>query len=173
MLEVVSPLIGATILEEGTTNGITTNVDGSFVLNVTQQKVVLRISYVGYIDLEIPVELKTEEVDLGKIKLNANLVNIDEVLVTASFVRDRITPVAVSTVEPKFIVEKLGNKEFPEILKITPSVYATRTGGGFGDSRIYLRGFDSNNIGVLINGIPVNDMEMGRYIGVTGPDCPM
>ncbi|HBI80712.1 MAG TPA: TonB-dependent receptor [Bacteroidales bacterium] len=156
------PLIGATILEEGTTNGITTNVDGSFVLNVTQQKVVLRISYVGYIDLEIPVELKTEEVDLGKIKLNANLVNIDEVLVTASFVRDRITPVAVSTVDPKFIVEKLGNKEFPEILKITPSVYATRTGGGFGDSRIYLRGFDSNNIGVLINGIPVNDMENGK-----------
>jgi outer membrane cobalamin receptor len=112
--------------------------------------------------LQIPVELKTEEVDLGKIKLNANLVNIDEVLVTASFVRDRITPVAVSTVDPKFIVEKLGNKEFPEILKITPSVYATRTGGGFGDSRIYLRGFDSNNIGVLINGIPVNDMENGK-----------
>lgn len=48
---------------------------------------------------------------------------------TTSFVRDRTTPVAVSTIEPHIIVEKLGNKEFPEILKSTPSIYATKTGG--------------------------------------------
>ena len=53
-------------------------------------------------------------------------------------------------------------KEFPELLKSTPGVYATKQGGGFGDSRISIRGFDDDNLGVLINGIPVNDMENGR-----------
>jgi outer membrane receptor for Fe3+-dicitrate len=38
-------------------------------------------------------------------------------------------------------------------------VYATKSGGGFGDSRINIRGFDQKNIAVLINGVPVNDME--------------
>ena len=60
------------------------------------------------------------------------------------------------------IIEKLGTQEFPEILKSTPSVYATKSSGGYGDGRVNLRGFDSNNIGVLINGMPVNDMENGR-----------
>ena len=35
----------------------------------------------------------------------------------------------------------------------------TKAGGGFGDSRINIRGFNQNNIAVLINGVPVNDME--------------
>jgi hypothetical protein len=57
---------------------------------------------------------------------------------------------------------KLSNQEFPEILKSTPSVYATKESGGYGDSRISMRGFNSENIGVLINGVPINDMENGR-----------
>jgi iron complex outermembrane recepter protein len=40
-------------------------------------------------------------------------------------------------------------------------VYATKTGGGVGDGRINIRGFDQRNIAVTINGIPVNDMESG------------
>ena len=36
------------------------------------------------------------------------------------------------------------------------------SGGGYGDGRINLRGFNSENVAVLINGIPVNDMENGR-----------
>ena len=62
----------------------------------------------------------------------------------------------------KQLKPNLGNQEFPEILKSTPGVYATKGGGGFGDSEIRLRGFESENIAVMINGIPVNDMENGR-----------
>ncbi|MEM9991384.1 MAG: TonB-dependent receptor, partial [Bacteroidota bacterium] len=42
-----------------------------------------------------------------------------------------------------------------------PSVYVTKQGGGFGDARINVRGFDQSNTAVMINGIPVNDMENG------------
>jgi len=47
-------------------------------------------------------------------------------------------------------------------LKSTPGVYATKSGGGFGDGRINMRGFNSENVAVMINGVPVNDMENGR-----------
>lgn len=89
--------------------------------------------------------------------------DIEEVVLSgvADIAKDRKTPVAVSTIKEAVIVEKLGNQEFPEILNTTPSVYATKSGGGFGDSRINVRGFDQRNTAVMINGVPVNDMENG------------
>lgn len=88
---------------------------------------------------------------------------IEQVVLTgvADIAKDRKTPVAVSTIKEAQIVERLGNQEFPEILKTTPSVYAAKGGGGFGDGRVNVRGFDTNNIAVMINGVPVNDMENG------------
>ena len=74
----------------------------------------------------------------------------------------RETPVAVSTISPSDIALKVGNLEFPEIMNTTPGVYATKQGGGYGDSRISLRGFDQTNTSFLINGQPVNDMDNGR-----------
>ncbi len=88
---------------------------------------------------------------------------IDEVVISgvADIAKDRKTPVAVSTIKESQIIEKLGNQEFPEILNSTPSVYATKGGGGFGDSKLNIRGFAQENIAVMINGVPVNDMENG------------
>lgn len=89
--------------------------------------------------------------------------DIDEVVLigVADIAKDRKTPVAVSTIKEAQIVERLGNQEFPEILNTTPSVYATKAGGGFGDSKLNIRGFNQNNIAVMVNGMPVNDMETG------------
>lgn len=89
--------------------------------------------------------------------------DIEQVVLTgvADLAKDRKTPVAVSTIKEAQIIDKLGNQEFPEILNTTPSVYATKGGGGFGDSRINVRGFDQKNTAVMINGVPVNDMEGG------------
>jgi len=87
---------------------------------------------------------------------------LGEVVITSTVIdvaKDRKTPVAVSTIKASEIKEKLGNQEFPEMLANTPSVYATKSGGGFGDSRINIRGFDQRNVAVMINGVPVNDME--------------
>jgi len=156
-------LMGATVVVEGTTIGTASNLDGTFTLKVPTERVTLVFSYIGYIDKSIDVTIPASgEKDLGKVTLTPSTIGLDEIQVSTSFVRDRQTPVAVSTIEPYIIAEKLGNQEFPEILKSTPSIYATKQGGGFGDSRVYVRGFDSNNVGLLINGIPVNDMESGK-----------
>ena len=89
--------------------------------------------------------------------------DIEEVILqgVTDIAKDRKTPVAVSTVKAAQIIERLGNQELPEILNTTPSVYATKGGGGFGDSQITIRGFESRNIAVMVNGMPVNDMEGG------------
>jgi tonB-dependent receptor, plug len=89
--------------------------------------------------------------------------NIDEVVLVgvADIAKDRKTPVAVSTVKSAQIIERLGNQEMTEVLNTTPSVYATKSGGGFGDGGITMRGFESRNIAVMVNGMPVNDMEGG------------
>lgn len=79
----------------------------------------------------------------------------------ADIAKDRKTPVAVSTIKEGLIQERLGNQEFPEVLKSTPSVYSTKGGGGFGDGRLNIRGFNTDNTAVLVNGVPVNDMESG------------
>ncbi|MFV0304931.1 MAG: TonB-dependent receptor [Moheibacter sp.] len=76
---------------------------------------------------------------------------------------DRKTPVAVSTIKRQEIQDKaIGNVEFPEIMKNTPSVYVAGQSGGFGDSKMFLRGFDQSNTAYLLNGQPINGMEDGN-----------
>ena len=56
---------------------------------------------------------------------------------------------------------RLGSQDIPLILNTTPSVYSTGQGGGAGDARINIRGFNQRNVAVMINGVPQNDMENG------------
>lgn len=154
------PIPGVNIGIQGTTQGTVTDFDGLFSLNSDSAEGVLVISYVGFATQEIPFNGTT---DLGTITLEPSALGLDEVIVTSySLAIDRKTPVAVSTIKAETIETELGSQEFPEILKSTPGVYATKNGGGFGDSELRLRGFNSENIAVMINGIPVNDMENGR-----------
>jgi outer membrane cobalamin receptor len=152
-------LPGASIVVPGTTSGTVSGFDGSFALQLPQGTSKIVVSFVGFLDKEIAL---SGAQDLGNIKLESDAVGLKEVSVMASVAVDRQTPVAVSTISPALIAEKLGSQEFPEMLKSTPGVYATKAGGGYGDSRINLRGFESNNIGVMINGVPINGMENGK-----------
>jgi len=89
---------------------------------------------------------------------------LEEVVVSSRVIdiaKERETPIAVSQISAQEVLFKVGNQEFPEIMNKTPGVYATKQGGGYGDSRISLRGFDQRNNSFLINGQPVNDMENG------------
>ncbi len=71
------------------------------------------------------------------------------------------TPVAFSELSAEDLDRYLASQEIPMALNYTPSVYATNQGGGAGDARINIRGFDQRNVAVMINGVPVNDMENG------------
>ncbi len=155
-------LIGATVVIEGTTIGVTTNLDGSFTLIAPAGDHTLDITYVGYEPQKVDITVKDGSTyNVGTIKMKSSAIGLNEVNVLASVAIDRKTPVAVSTLSAATIEQNLGSQEFPEVMKTTPNVYATKTGGGFGDARVNVRGFDQRNVAVMINGIPVNDMENG------------
>lgn len=152
-------LVGVSVFHEGTSTGVSSALDGSFSLKIPSGKQVLKLSYVGYATLDLPVDVSKPQ--LGIIKMESQSIGLNDVTVTSSIAIRRKTPVAVSVITPLEIEEKLGTQEFPEILKSTPGVYATKQGGGFGDSRVNIRGFASENVAVMINGVPMNDMEWG------------
>ena len=156
--ELDSPLPGATVVIKGSSTGISTDFNGNFTLKSADDGVLI-VSYVGYETLEVAF---TPGQNLGILSLQPSSELLEGVMVIASVAIDRKTPVAVSTIKATQIETKLGTQEFPEILKSTPGVYATKSGGGFGDGRLNLRGFNSENVAVMINGVPVNDMENGR-----------
>ena len=151
-------LPGASVIIKGTTIGTITDFDGNFTINASKGDV-LTISFLGYVTTDVQTTG-----DVLSIKLVPDLMVLGEVVVTSGVIdvaKVRETPVAVSTISPAEISLKVGNAEFPEIMNRTPGVYATKQGGGYGDSRISLRGFDQRNTSFLINGQPVNDMENG------------
>src|SRR6056300_1795260 len=151
------PLPGASVLVKGTTNGVTADFDGNFTITANSGDVLV-ISYLGFQTLEVAaknglsVELAPSTTQLEEIVLSSGVID---------FAEERKTPVAVSTIQASEIALKVGNMEFPEIMNKTPGVYATKQGGGYGDSRISLRGFDQRNTSFIINGQPFNDMENG------------
>ncbi|MBR6539313.1 MAG: carboxypeptidase-like regulatory domain-containing protein, partial [Bacteroides sp.] len=156
--ETNEPLVAATVVVEGTSTGCVTDFDGYFTQEVANG-VTLVFKYVGYKDLKKKITAQGKVVELGQVKMESDAVMLKDVVITSSVAVARKTPVALSTVGPLFIEEKLGSQEFPEILKSTPGVYATKDGGGYGDSKINLRGFKNDNIAVMINGVPMNGME--------------
>ena len=152
------PLPGATIVVKGTNDGVVTDFDGNFTIDSATAGNTLVISYLGYLTQEVTAK----EGILVQLVLSAE--TLDEVILTSGVIdvaKVRETPVAVSTITASEIALKVGNLEFPEVMNSTPGVYATKQGGGYGDSRISLRGFDQRNTSFLINGQPVNDMENG------------
>ena len=159
--ETGEPLVGAAVMVEGTSQGTVTDIDGYFKQGVAQGGTLV-FKYVGFKDLKKKITQKGASVDLGVIKMDPDAVMLADVTITSSIAVARKTPVAVSTVDPIFIEEKLGSQEFPEILKSTPGVHSTKDGGGFGDSKTVIRGFKQDNVAVMINGVPMNGMENNK-----------
>jgi outer membrane cobalamin receptor len=163
--EMNAPLPGANVMVVGTNNGTITDFDGKFSLNLKRVTGTIEISFIGFEKRVIKFNLKSGETkNIENIALNPDAAVLAEILISgvADLAKDRQTPVAVSTIRAAEIQEKLGSQELPEILNNTPSIYATKQGGGFGDSRINIRGFDTRNSAIMINGIPINDMENGQ-----------
>ena len=152
------PVIGASVVPVGSTNGTTTDIDGTFRIKVNADSKI-QISYVGYKTVELNAKPK-----LGTIRLEQDTKMLKDIVVTQSVARTRVTPVAASNVTAATIEAKLGNQELPEVLKTTPGIWSTRQGGGFGDAKTNMRGFKSENVAVMVNGVP---------IGATGPDSVM
>jgi iron complex outermembrane receptor protein len=168
------PLTGATITVKGTSKSTSAALDGGFRLDVSGvDNPVLVVTFLGFVPQEVTVNGKT---NLGEISLKNASTGMKEVVINGDIAIDRKTPVAVTTIGSQYIEDHIGTQDIPELLNIVPGVYATQQGGGYGDSRVSIRGFSSQsgngNVAYTINGIPVNDPETGAiywsdFSGVT------
>ena len=158
------PLIGATIIY-GKGMGTATDYDGNYSFLIPHGERKIEVSYVGYKAIS-KIILVTKEVQILDFKLKTTLLN--EVQVVADIAIDRETPVAFSTIPMKKISEELASQDIPMILNSTPGVYATQTGGGDGDARITIRGFNQRNVAVMIDGNQLMIWKMVGYTGLTG-----
>ncbi|MBO5216907.1 MAG: carboxypeptidase-like regulatory domain-containing protein [Alistipes sp.] len=159
--EADQPMIGATVMVVGTTQGTSTDINGTFSFRVKGDAAEVEVSFLNYKTQILKLNASAGQCKLGTIRMEPDAIMMEDVVVSQSVAVQRKTPVAVSTITAADIEYKLGGQEFPEILKSTPGVYVTKDGGGYGDSKINMRGFKSANVAVMINGVPVNDMEWG------------
>ena len=161
--ETGEPLPGSSIVVKGTNNGAATDFDGKFMLNAKSNSGVVTISFVNYTNKDVAFTSATS--NLGTIKLEPSN-TLEEVVVIGKGVIDlaggRKTSVAVSTIKAAEIQKKIGTQDVTMTLVNTPSVYVAGQSGGFGDSRIAVRGFEQDNTAYLLNGQPINGMEDGK-----------
>lgn len=165
--ELNSALPGVNVVVKGTTSGSSTDFDGKFILNTTAASGQVVVSYLGYKSVTVNYAVKNgETVDLGTLKLNADSNQLEEIVIVGrgliDLAKDRKTPVAVSTIKAADIQAKIGTSDITQTLVNTPSVYVAGQAGGFGDSRISVRGFQQDNTAFLLNGQPINGMEDGK-----------
>lgn len=160
-------LPGANVAVKGSKNGTTTDFDGKFSVNTTTNSGELVISFIGYDAKTVKFTVSNGGTkDLGTIVLTNNSSELNEVVVMGKGIIDvaqgRKTPIAVSTIKAAEIQSKVGTYDVTQAFVNTPSVYVSGQAGGFGDSRISVRGFQQDNTAFLLNGQPINGMEDGK-----------
>lgn len=159
------PIIGASILEIGTTNGTITDFDGNFVLNV-KEGAKLSISYMGY---------KTQELDAKgtlNVKLSEDTEVLDEVVVVGyGVVRKNDATGSVTAIKPDEMNKALTTTA-TEMLsgKIAGVNIATNSGAPGAGAEIRIRGGSSLNASnaplIVIDGLA---MDNNGVQGVSNP----
>ena len=157
------PLIGATILQEGTTNGVVTDVDGNYTIEVKDaSKATLVISYIGMVTQKHPVNAQTKTLN---ITLTSDSKVMDEVVVVAYGVRKKGTIAgSVSAVKAEKI-ENVPAASFDQALQgqSTGLQVISSSGEPSKAATFQIRGTNSINSGksplFILDGVPISSSD--------------
>ena len=154
------PIQGVHIQQKGSMTGVVTNTEGNFEIQIDAFPKKLSVSFIGY---EPKEQLFTEPQKDERliIQLNEVPINLEEISILSDQAVERYNPISFSTFQKEQIITTLGDKPLPEVLNFSPGIFASRDGGGSGDATLSVRGFQQENIAVLLNGIPINGAENG------------
>lgn len=153
------PLIGAMVIY-GPGKAAQTAVDGSFQITLEEGQHQISVQYFGYNTVQKTVDIKPGKTVEMTISMDMSVLATFEVV--SDIAKERETPVAFSNVTAEQIREQLGTQDLPMLLNTTPGVYVSQKEGGDGQADVRIRGFSSQNVLTLIDGIPMNDMYNGR-----------
>lgn len=157
--ETDEPLIGATLVEKGTTTGSVTDLKGDFTLTLARIPTTLVINFIGY----APYEYEVRNAEFHTIRIGATDLEIDEVVVTALGLKR-------SSKDLGYAIQKIESEEINEVKAVNfldnlsgklAGVRITAGATGVGStSNITIRGessFTSNNPLFVVDGIPINN----------------
>jgi len=156
------PIIGANIIEKGTTNGTVTNIDGDFSINITNpDRAVLQISYIGYNSMEEPVNGRSTI----NISMQSSVVNLGEVVAIGyGTQRRREITGSVANVSEENFNQGL-TRDASDLLqgKVAGLIITSGSSDITRDSQIRLRGTSTlqNDEGplIVIDGIPGGELS--------------
>ncbi|MEE9162260.1 MAG: TonB-dependent receptor, partial [Candidatus Neomarinimicrobiota bacterium] len=164
-------IAGVNVVLVGTVAGTLTDAEGRFSLGV-QPGAVLRLTHIAYDELEWTVT--AEQLRAARIQafsMSPRLLHGEPVFVTATRGEAGQTPVAFSTLGHDELTAAAPFEDVPMALAGLPGVYAfSDAGHGVGYTYLKIRGFDQDRIGVMINGIPLNDPESHQVYWVDHGD---
>lgn len=161
------PVIGASILEKGTTNGVITDIDGNYSLNVSSKNAVIVISYIGY----KTVELKASDPGLANVVLKEDTEMLEEVVVVGYGAQKKETLTGAVTVVTDKMIQGKGSLSSPlqAMQGQVPGVTITRNSSAPGDESwgMKLRGAVSANAAdplIVIDGVAYEGTNALRNI---------
>ncbi|MGY8780289.1 MAG: TonB-dependent receptor plug domain-containing protein, partial [Fidelibacterota bacterium] len=156
------PLVGVNILSGE--SGTTSNETGTFSI-IVQDEFEISFSYIGY------KKISTKPRSSMTIIMEPTVLESDAITVNAMRAIVGVTPVSFSNLTAKEIETRFTAEDTPMILASEPGVWAySESGNGTGYSYVSIRGFDQSKIGVMIDGVPLNDNESHQVYWVDHGD---
>lgn len=167
------PLIGASILAQGTTVGTSTNIDGEYTINVAPEATLV-VSYVGYDTQNVPVDGRTSI----NVTMQENSVMLNEVVAIGyGTVKKSDATGSVAVIKPDEIEAGLATSVQDMLVGQTPGVVVTQAGGPEGGGTIRIRGGSSLNASndplIVVDGMPLSNAGMGglgNSLGMISPE---
>ncbi len=168
------PLIGATVIIEGTATGGSTDVQGNYSFTTSPGNYVLIVSYIGYETISRSVTLTAGD-NKFDFKMAEGGVSLNEILVTGTRNKNRTiteTAVPVDVISIEEIVQGAPQVEVTQILNyVAPSFSSNRQTISDGTDHVdpaSLRGLGVDHVLVLINGKRRHTSSLVNVNGTVG-----
>lgn len=157
------PLIGVTVLEQGTSNGTVTDVNGRYTLKTTKPNAKLKVSYIGY---------ESQVITPGQsVTLSANDATLNEVVVVGyGTMRRKDVTSSITTVNAKDLDKGVYTDPAQMLQGKVAGLVISSTGDPNGSSSITLRGSSSLREGEAMQPYYVIDGIPGMDISMVAPD---
>ncbi|WNH12619.1 SusC/RagA family TonB-linked outer membrane protein [Thalassobellus suaedae] len=159
------PLPGANVIVKGTSNGVVTDFDGEFELNIDESAKILEVSFIGYETIDVAIGNKS----VFSIVLNENQEALDEVVIVGFGTQKKESLVSsITTISPKEIKGPTSNLTTMMAGRVPGMISYQRSGEpGADNSDFFIRGLGSFGSGkvnplILIDGIESSTTDMAR-----------
>ncbi len=141
--------------------GASSNSDGNFNLIFPKEgNYLIKFSHIGYLTTSRRINITKDS--YIEVNLTPSEILLEQTTVISSLPKFRETPVSNKDLDKLQIENHIGGRDAGFIIESSPSVFVSSQGGGTGDYKISIRGFNHTNIAVMLNGVPVNNLENGE-----------